>query len=203
MSLGDVKIKIRTDLSTGMFPEAQRVAARRHLKQLLANLPKGSKAVIAGGAPRDWHHGWGCRDVDIFYQTNEMSNKYIQQKANVTRNSYYNGYGYGENDIMTIHEYPIYSGCLKYRKVQLIRTIKDPMLTIRNFPINLSRIWMDNTGKIMCDHHYEWGYNHRMIHQVNHSQWVYPYLRKIMGRYHQYGFMPINWHTREQTDKLK
>lgn len=199
MPLNDVKIKIRTDLSTGMFPEAQRVAARRHLKQLLANLPKGSKAVIAGGAPRDWHHGWGCRDVDIFFQSEDMS--YVESRAEPLRNSYYNGYGYDENGIMSVHEYPIHQGCLKYRKVQLIRTVSDPMLVIHEFPVNMSRIWMDATGKIMADHHYQWGYNHRIINQVNHTQWVYPYIEKILGRYSNYGFVPINWEGRRNEEE--
>ena len=55
--MSDVRIKIKTNLSTGMLPNAQRIAAKRHLRELLANLPKGSTAYIAGGAPRDWHHG--------------------------------------------------------------------------------------------------------------------------------------------------
>ena len=36
------------------------------LKKFKSNLPDNAIAIIAGGAPRDWHHGWGCRDIDIF-----------------------------------------------------------------------------------------------------------------------------------------
>jgi len=195
-----VKIKLQSNLSTGMLPIAQHSAAKYQLRKVLNHLPKGTQAYIAGGAPRDWHHGWGCRDIDIFFKTPDDFNsltktsKYLEQFK--LQGKAYGEYCYGVDDsqgVLSIHEYPIYQGSLRSRTVQLIRLKKDPLDIIKAFPINMSRIWMDKSGRIECDPLYNLGYTGRFITQCNFSQWPYPYLNKILTRYHQYAYIPVNW----------
>jgi len=184
-------INIATNKSTGMFPLAQLTAAKRQLKILLSLLPEGSTAYIAGGAPRDWHHGWGCRDVDIFYHTSDDTEAINKLSDNNLSSNYgYNGYGQGE--IISVHERKINQGSLRFRKIQYVRTIIDPMLVIKTFPLSLSQIWMDTSGQIKCSNSYRVGYNQRTIIQVNNSQYIYPYLEKILPRFTNYGFYPYD-----------
>lgn len=198
------RIKIATNKSTGMFPEAQRIAAKRQLNKFLKAMPEGTRAYIAGGAPRDWHHGWGCRDVDIFFSVAEdfkslhEAYNYLN-KFELANQAYGEDYSYGcgEQGILSIHEYPIYQGSLKYRKVQLIRLKKSPLTVINNFPINMSHIWMDSAGRITCNHHYQHGYDTSILRNVNDSQYYYPYLEKILPRMSKYAFVPNTWDGRD------
>jgi hypothetical protein len=203
--MSDVRIKIKTNLSTGMLPNAQRIAAKRHLRELLANLPEGSTAYIAGGAPRDWHHGWGCRDVDIFYTTPESAGEaipqYVLDKAKPVFQQYGKGYYYDLQGIKSVHEYPVYQGSLRHRKIQLIRTTSNPETVIRMFPINMSQIWMNSSGKITGSVEYKWGYNNKTMLECNGTQWVYPYIRKLLPRYDEYMFMPKKWRGKRATEE--
>jgi len=200
-----LNIQLKTTLSTGMFPKAQKSVAKKHLNLLLNKLPEGSVAYVAGGAPRDWHHGWGCRDIDIFYSvphwhkeevTSAMNNEY----TTVANDYSYNGYGVNNNALLhSVHEYDAkkYSPRAKsteFTKVQLIQTNINALAVIKDFPISLSRIWMDKDGDINCCHMYAQSYNKRIIHELNESHgWNYVYLDKILGRFYQYTFMPRNW----------
>jgi len=197
-------IKIATNKSTGMFPEAQRVAAKRQLKKFLSAMPEGTEAYIAGGAPRDWHHGWGCRDIDIFFKVpddfkslNDAYSHLSQFKIMGEAYGVDYSYGCGEQGILTIHEYPIHQGSLRYRKVQLIRLKQKPLDIINNFPINMSHIWMDSSGRITCNHHYQHGYDTSILRNVNNSQYYYPYLEKILPRMSTYAFVPNTWDGRD------
>lgn len=199
------EIKLATNKSTGMLPTAQHAAAKRQLNKFLQAMPVGTEAYIAGGAPRDWHHGWGCRDVDIFFYvplieadaltqaTQHLSKYQLLGEAYGTDYSY----GCGEQGINAIYEYPIHQGSLRYRKVQLIWLRKRPLDVIRNFPINMSHIWMDRKGTISCDYHYQLGYNKSVIRPANNTQWIYPYLEKILPRYSHYAFVPLAWNDPE------
>lgn len=198
------KIQLRS-LSTGLHPIAQKSVAKKHLNLLLSKLPEGSTAYVAGGAPRDWHHGWGCRDIDIFFSvpeefrvhvTNELDKEYQKNGED------YSNYGYGVDGhgiIHSVHEYPAtkYSPRAKstsHTKVQLIQTKKDALEVIQNFPISLSRIWMDKEGEIECGFQYAHSYNSRIIYELNETHgWNYVYLNKILGRFSTYSFVPMNW----------
>jgi len=192
-------------LSTGLHPIAQRAVAKKHLNLLLKKLPPDSKAYVAGGAPRDWHHGWGCRDIDIFYSVPEYSRDAITEMMNMDYDKLkqdYSNYGYGcegHGIIHSVHEYEAtkYSPKAKstsHTKVQLIQTKKDALEVIQNFPISLSRIWMDKEGTIDCDFFYASSYNSRIIHELNESHgWNYVYLNKILGRFSTYAFAPLRY----------
>lgn len=202
------KVQLKS-LSTGLHPIAQKTVAKKHLNILLSKLPKGSTAYVAGGAPRDWHHGWGCRDIDIFYSlpsedyrthvTNELDKEYSKLSED------YSGYGYGVDGngiIHSVHEYDAtkYSPRAKstqYTKVQLIQTRKDALEVIKEFPISLSRIWMCKEGTIECDVFYAQSYNTRIIHEMNETHgWNYTYLDKILGRFSMYAFSPLRYEGR-------
>ena len=194
------EIKLATDKSTGMFPIAQHAAAKRQLNKFLQAMPVGTEAYIAGGAPRDWHHGWGCRDVDIFFYVPEQTDALTQTVQHLSQytllgEAYGSDYSYGcgEQGINSIYEYPIHQGSLRHRKVQLIWLRKRPLDVIRNFPVNMSHIWMDRKGTITCDFHYQLGYNKSVIRPANNTQYIYPYLEKILPRYSNYAFVPMNW----------
>jgi len=208
------KIQLRS-LSTGLHPIAQKSVAKKHLNLLLSKLPEDSTAYVAGGAPRDWHHGWGCRDIDIFFSvpenfrvhvTNELDNEYSKL------NEDYSNYGYGVEGhgiIHSVHEYDAtkYSPRAKstsHTKVQLIQTKKDALEVIQKFPISLSRIWMDKEGDIECDFFYANSYNSRIINELNETHgWNYTYLNKILGRFHMYAFSPMRYNgSRPAKDRL-
>ena len=200
-----LNIKLKTTLSTGIHPKAQKAVAKKHLNLLLDQLPKGSQAYVAGGAPRDWHHGWGCRDIDIFFSVpNELKGAvttYLNREYDTVANDYSEG-GYGVNNnplLHSVHEYDAtrFSPKAKstsHTKIQLIQTNIDPLEVIKNFPISLSRIWMDKEGDINCCEMYAQSYNSRIMHELNETHgWNYIYINKILGRFSQYTFMPMRW----------
>jgi len=192
-------IKLKSDLSTGMLPIAQANAAKYQLKRFLNKMPQGTIAYVAGGAPRDWHHGWGCRDVDIFYQVpndvDSLNAAEIQLQNYRPVGAAYGPYGYscGTQNLMSVHEYKIQQGSLRSLDVQLIRLEGHPLNVIKDFPINLSHIWMDTSGQIECDFWYQTGYNSRIISAVHDKQYYYPYLEKILPRFTDYAFTPKEW----------
>ena len=198
------KVQLKS-LSTGLHPIAQKAVARKHLNILLSKLPEGSTAYVAGGAPRDWHHGWGCRDIDIFFSVPEefkvhVTNELDKEHPKIIED--YSDYGYGVDGnglLHSVHEYDAtkYSPKAKstqYTKVQLIQTKKDALQVIKQFPISLSRIWMDKEGTIECDFFYANSYNNRIINELNETHgWNYTYLDKILGRFEMYSFVPMRW----------
>lgn len=206
------KIQLKT-LSTGLHPIAQRAVAKKHLNLLLSRLPEGSTAYVAGGAPRDWHHGWGCRDIDIFYTVPLANRDSVKKQFDTEYDKVaedYSVYGYGVNGnplLHAVHEYKAtkYSPRAKstsHTTVQLIMTTKDPLEIIKDFPISLSRIWMDKEGEISCDFFYASSYNSRVIHELNETHgWNYVYLNKILGRFSMYSFMPQNWQSSRKPDE--
>jgi hypothetical protein len=183
-----------------MLPIAQHNSTKYQLRKFLKEMPKGTVAYVAGGAPRDWHHGWGCRDVDIFFQAPEtVETLAALGKYEPMCESY--GYGYmspTDQGILSIHEYKINQGSLRFRNVQLIRVQGHPLDVIKDFPINLSHIWMDSSGRIECDFYYESGYHSRIIAAVHNKQYYYPYLEKILPRFDDYAFTPKGWEPRNE-----
>jgi len=184
--------------STGMFPLAQRVASKNILNKFLDEMPEGTIAYIAGGAPRDWHHGIGCRDIDIFFHVPDEfrdSTTVMLENMYQTLHHNYHGYDYeGGQGIMSVHEFDASemsrSKTMQFRKVQLIRLDRDPMSVITDFPISLSRIWMGIDGLIYCDDAYKDSYNNRIIREMHNKQYNYVYLNKILGRFDKYAFVP-------------
>lgn len=172
------------------YAREQMWAGQRHLQRLLRQLPSGSEAYIAGGAPRDWHHGWGCRDIDIFFKTPEEDSLNLKYRGlkDISQYSYYNG-----KELIDVHEYPVSSGFLKFRNVQLIRLAIDPLKFINHFPINMSRVWMDMKGKVRCSEEYKIGYYGKYFLELHREQWNYAYISKILGRYSNYAFIPYKW----------
>jgi len=206
------KITLKTTLSTGLHPKAQKAVAKTQLNRFLDEMPEGTIAYVAGGAPRDWHHGWGCRDLDIFFYVPEEHAEAASVVLNNTYAMMKKGYGYygvdGNEEIMSVHEYDIekYSKghSMAHRICQLVRVNKNPLEVINDFPISLSRIWMNKEGEIYCDDYYRMSYNSRVIHEIHQRQgWNYVYLDKILGRFSQYSFMPMNWEGRRpEEDQL-
>jgi len=200
-----LSIQLKTTLSTGMFPKAQKAVAKKHLNLLLNKLPQGSQAYVAGGAPRDWHHGWGCRDIDIFFSVPKEFKTHVTAMLDtecdkVSQDYSQGGYGVNNNPLLhSVHEYNASklsprAKSTEYTKVQLIQTNIDALEVIKDFPISLSRIWMDKDGDINCCHMYAQSYNNRIIHELNETHgWNYIYLDKILGRFPQYTFIPRNW----------
>jgi len=188
------------------------------LKKFKSNLPKDAIAIIAGGAPRDWHHGWGCRDIDIFYyipdqkpltylchKTNEQKPCHldIPKLKQLGENNQYFNYdcddtGFGA--ILSIHEYQIRrkNAALHLRNVQLIELKIPPLDYVKLFPISLSQIYMDDTGKIESLHAYDCSYEYKIIYELHRKSWNYVYLDKILGRFCDYGFLPYKWSTRNK-----
>ena len=210
-----ISIKLKTTLSTGLFPKSQKAVAKKHLNLLLKKLPPNSTAYIAGGATRDWHHGMGCRDIDIFYSVPNYARDGITEMMNTEYNKLKQDYSYsnygcdGHGIIHSVHEYaaPKYSPNAKSTSctmVQLIQTKKDALEVIKEFPISLSRIWMDKEGNISCCDMYAMSYNSKIIHELNETHgWNYVYLNKILGRFPQYSFMPRGWTgSRDEDEKL-
>jgi len=208
-----LNIKLKTTLSTGLFPKSQKAVAKKHLNLLLNKLPAGSQAYVAGGAPRDWHHGWGCRDIDIFFSVPKEYQPHVTLMLDakydkVAEDYSQEGYGVNNNPLLhSVHEYDAnkYSPHAKstsHTKVQLIQTNVDALQVIKDFPISLSRIWMDKDGNISCDPMYANSYNARIIHELNESHgWNYIYLDKILGRFSQYTFMPMRWNGRRPEEE--
>ena len=200
-----LNIKLKTTLSTGLFPKSQKAVAKKHLNMLLDKLPNGSQAYVAGGAPRDWHHGWGCRDIDIFFSVPKEFKPHVtamldDEYDKVSEDYSEGGYGVNNNPLLhSVHEYDATrlspkASSTKYTKVQLIQTNVDALEVIKDFPISLSRIWMNKDGEISCCHMYAQSYNKRIIHEINETHgWNYVYLDKILGRFSDYTFMPIRW----------
>ena len=191
----------------GLLPKAQKAVAKNLLNRFLNEMPEGTIAYVAGGAPRDWHHGWGCRDLDIFYKTPDDANvDDILSKYTLIKNPYgYSGYGVGDSQgLLSVHEYDVKdysrSRSMSHKKVQLIRTKYNPLEIITDFPISLSRIWMDKEGKIKCDFMYRIGYNNSTIYEIH--GWNYVYLNKILGRFDKYVFMPKYWDRKTEEEKL-
>jgi len=187
---------MRIKLTTKIAKE-QRKSALRLLRKLKSEMPADGTCYIAGGAPRDWHHGWGCRDIDIFYcvpsdpEWIPKSFKRLSDTCTYASPYYKNGY------IRSVTEYSCTSGTLKYRKVQFIHTTENPLNVIKcEFPISLSRIWMGIDGKIVGSDEYELSYDARIIFELDNKTYNYIYLDKILGRFSQYCFMPHNWEGR-------
>jgi hypothetical protein len=193
---------------TEPYLSAQMTAGLYHLRRFNKLLPEGSSAYISGGFLRDLHHGFGCRDVDIFYYIPEdkLETHYdpIQDKQVMSHLSElpklkvlgegYGGYDYCEHQgIQDIYEYTVNRGTLKYREIQLIRLKCDPVKIITDFPINMSRIWMGIDGIIHTDISYDWGYENSTMKEMHGKQWNYMYLAKILGRYNHYAFYPHSY----------
>lgn len=188
-------------------------AMKYQLRKFSKSLPKGSVAYIAGGALRDLHHGWGCRDVDIFYNIPEnmlaMHYDPTVDKQVYSHLSHFNnikligqgenGYDYDEHQgIQDIYEHQIYKGDLKYNPLQLIRVNSHPISVIMDFPINMSRIWMGIDGIIQFDESYEYGYTNSIMREMHRKQYNYVYLAKILGRYSDYAFYPLTYFSNQR-----
>jgi len=208
-----LNIKLKTTLSTGLFPKSQKAVAKKHLNLLLNKLPAGSQAYVAGGAPRDWHHGWGCRDIDIFFSVPKEYQPHVTlmldaEYDKVAEDYSQEGYGVNNNPLLhSVHEYDAnkYSPHAKSTsptKFQLIQPNVDALQVIKDFPISLSRIWMEKEGEIYCCHMYAQSYNSRIMHELNETHgWNYVYLDKILGRFSQYTFMPMRWAGRRDPEE--
>ena len=193
---------------TDPYLKAQMKAGLYHLRRFKQCLPEGSQAFISGGFLRDLHHGFGCRDVDIFYWIPEdkvttyydppMEKFVLSHLASFRRIKCIaegdGGYDYDEHQgIQDIYEYTVNKGVLKYRGVQLIRLKCDPRYIIEDFPINMSRIYMGIDGVIHTTKEYDEGFKTKTIFECHGKQWNYLYLAKILGRYSDYAFVPYNW----------
>ena len=176
------------------WAKAQKKSALRLLRKLNAELPSGGTCYIAGGATRDWQHGWGCRDVDIFYHVPDQPD-WIPQSFRKIEFDTVQGYTgpYKTNYINNVAEYTCTTGNLQYRPIQFINVDEDPLKVIKNFPISISRIWMGIDGKIECDWAYDMSIRSKAIHEMNRDQWNYHYLEKILGRFSDYAFIPHLW----------
>lgn len=200
--------------------------AKFQLNRLLKNLPKGSIAYVAGGAPRDWHHGFGHRDIDIFYWVNGKPlnvfkpnlDKHVDCHLDIKGISSSDAYYVTDEDtqywsdtyndtfinIPGIGEYELGPICTRYikqvntynvkgkaRPIQLIEVDRNPLDVIADFPINMSRIFMHKTGKVYAFNEYLHGYDFKLIAELHRKQYNYPYINKILGRYHDYAFVPL------------
>jgi len=159
------------------------------------DMDREADAMIAGGAPRDWIHGHGARDIDIFYHLEDENMSPFSNSIGVRELGGYSDYE-DANGIVSVHEY----STRNHTAIQLIRT-KIPVLQhIRtHFPMNMCKVWMNEDGDIGYDKSFEWGYENKIIYQVI-PGWHYRYLNKILGRYRDYGFLPMNWETAEQRE---
>lgn len=201
--------------------------AKFQLNRLLSNLPKGSVAYVAGGAPRDWHHGFGHRDIDIFYHVKgeplsvykphlgksvechldiegiTSSDKYYvtdedtQYWSNTYNDTYINIPGLGDYELgpictRYIKRVNTYNVRRKARPVQLIEVDRNPLDVIADFPINMSKIFMHKTGRVYAFDDYLHGYDFKIIAELHRKQYNYSYINKILGRYHDYAFVPLN-----------
>jgi len=204
------------------YAKREQKKALRILREFKSNLPEGSEAIIAGGAPRDWHHTWGCRDIDIFYYIpNQKPLTHLSHKTNTQVPSHLDipnlvcmedtsGYYFdalddtGHNAIINIHEYEIKrrNSALNHRKVQLIELRIKPVDYVVKFPISLSQIYMDTTGKIKSLDMYDIGYNSNLIYELHRHTWNYGYINKILGRFSDYGFIPYLWSRKEKLSKV-
>jgi len=196
----DYKLNICAKYS--LYPKAQKAAAKNILRKFLAEMPEGTIAYIAGGAPRDWHHGWGCRDIDIFFRVPADHNNDLAATLHLHKHydrihHKYHSYEYDGQGVMSVHEVPAtkFSNAksVQYTNVQLIRVQDHPLKVIKDFPISLSRIWMNPEGEVECDLWYRSGYNHYTIYEVNTKQYNYRYLEKILPRFSAYTFIPKYW----------
>jgi hypothetical protein len=188
-------------------------AMKYQLRKFKKMLPEGSTAYIAGGSLRDLHHGWGCRDVDIFYNIPE--NKIAMHYDPTVGEQVYshlshfsnlkilgrgeNGYDYDEHQgIQDIYEHKIHKGDLKYNPLQLIRVKSHPLSVIADFPINMSRIWMGTDGIIHTCESYDYGYENSIMREMHRKQYNYLYLAKILGRYSDYAFYPLTYFSNQK-----
>ena len=183
-----MRIELTSDLA-----KAEKKSALRLLKKLKAELPPDGICYVAGGAPRDWHHGWGCRDLDIFYMS--TSDPYFVPKVfgKLKRSDNYDEYYSMGGYLTAVHNFDG-KGTFKDTSIQLVNLCKDPLSVIQDdFPISLSRIWMDVDGNINSSEAYDWSYDRRMILECHNDTWNYTYLGKIIGRFNEYGFIPFNY----------
>jgi len=183
---------MRIKLTEGIA-KVQKKSALRLLRKLKSELPPDGICYISGGSLRDWHHGFGCRDIDIFYHV--PSDPFYKPKSfgKLETLGDYTEY-YKNGNILSVSEYKCTHGALKYRPIQFICLNEDPLGVIQcDFPMNLSRIWMGVDGKIFATDEYETGYNSRIIVELDNSTWNYVYLNKILGRFSEYSFMPYGW----------
>jgi len=188
-------------------------AIKYQLKKFSNALPEGSVAYVAGGALRDFHHGWGVRDVDIFYYipSDKLAMHYdptVDQQV-YSHLSHFsnlkllgqgeNGYDYDEHQgIQDIYEHQIHKGELKYNPLQLIRVKSHPLSVIQDFPINMSRIWMGIDGVIQTCESYDYGYENSIMREMHRKQYNYVYLAKIMGRFSNYAFYPLTYFSNQK-----
>ena len=197
---------------TNPYLASQMKAGLYHLRRFNKLLPEGSSAYIAGGFLRDMHHGFGCRDVDIFYHIpdSKVACHYDPTQGKQVLSHFtglpklkaideYGGYDYcGEQGIQDIYEYTVKKGILKYREVQLIRLNTDPLYVINDFPINMSRIWMGIDGIVHSCESYDWGYEFSTMKEMHGKQWNYMYLGKILGRFPNYAFYPHSYFSHQE-----
>jgi len=199
------------------YLHAQMRASLYHLRRFNKLLPEGSSAYIAGGFLRDLHHGFGCRDVDIFYHIpdNKLSTHYdptldkqvlshLTELPKLNAIDEYGGYEYcSDQGIRDIYEYTVKKGALRHREVQLIRLNTDPLYVITDFPINMSRIWMGIDGIVHTCESYDWGYQYSTMREMHSKQWNYVYLAKILPRFNHYAFYPYTYFSNQEKMKSK
>ena len=167
----------------------------RSVKEKLEALYGVADVVLAGGAPRDWLHGMQARDFDMFYYLEDIP---IEQPVLDDHLGVYpvgDEYSYeGNKDIATVHEYR-----REYKKVQLVRCTRPPLKVVENFPINLSQVWMDCTGKINASSLFKHGMNSKTIQAlVPDVKWSY--VSKILPRYSEYAYIPHGWRDENESE---
>lgn len=139
----------------------------------------GKRAVVAGGAPRDWTIGYEADDIDIYVESNskighkrfmqeleemlaESSYAFTRPKqvgAYSTEDSSYDVYDALDYNIIGVYEFAItdlevINGGFASQRVQIIRIEGDPQDVFTHFPVTTSQVMMKSDGVMLHTSHF-------------------------------------------------
>jgi hypothetical protein len=153
-------------------------------------------AIIAGGAPRDWHLGQEANDLDVYFHPNPNWTKQTLKEQlkvvgfNLDGGDNYEDFQvnkskYGKNEYIK----SMYNPTNSAMKVQLM-AMSEPTFesVLPKFPLNLCLAWYKNR-KVYTETLFELGISKKVIIRTNFDYLDNdPYIIKILKRFDNYKY---------------
>lgn len=128
-------------------------------------------AIVAGGAPRDWHFDREAKDLDVFlYWRKDLNNGFLKNTLeklgfNVSRKAWDESCekpGYKRNEI--IHS--VWDSEVDGFPVQFIICRSPTFGVVETFPLSICQAWYKN-GKVRTTRSFKTGENNKYILKTN------------------------------------
>lgn len=147
-----------------MTVENQKIVADKALKMLY---PVSPFAIVAGGAPVDWHLGKEARDIDIFINAEQSlsTTKFMDVLKSVGFESV-NQIDHEEAENINYTRNPhikhVYNCKLDGTNIQIVRLKCSTFRIVDTFAFNVNKAWYEH-GKITLEKSCKYGLDNKVI----------------------------------------